>query len=75
MIDGMISRDELKELFGIKENALCNWMKKGILPRPVSFGRRTYWFKEVVELVLQRMKDEQLEAVRSGAQRRSGARR
>ena len=75
MIDGMISRAELKELFGIKESALCAWMQKGILPRPVILGRGSYWFKEVVDLALQRMKDEQLAAVRSGAHRRSGARR
>jgi predicted DNA-binding transcriptional regulator AlpA len=73
MIEGTMTRKEVKDLFGISEATLCVWVKKGKLPPPIAIGRNSFWFRDVIDQVVEGMKAAQFAAVRSGAQRRSGA--
>lgn len=45
----MLSRDDMKKLFGLSDTALWRRVKSGELPEPVKLGRTKQWFRSSVE--------------------------
>lgn len=56
--DLTMTRDEVKECFGIKETTLLKWVNQGRLPAPTYCGRRAVWFKDSIDKVIQAMRTE-----------------
>lgn len=63
-IDGLMSRAEVKDFFGIGETTLCSWLKRGWLPIPLRFGRATYWFRDSLDLTLSILKNKSEQGLR-----------
>lgn len=49
MSEQIMTRDDVKEYFGIKETTLCKMISTGQLPLPTHLGRKTIWFKSSIE--------------------------
>lgn len=45
----MLTREDMKQLFGISDTVLWRRVKSGELPEPTKLGRRQQWFRSSVE--------------------------
>jgi len=60
----LIGRDEVLERLQIRNTALYENIKRGIIPPPIKIGGASRWVKDEIEALLQRLCEERANAVR-----------
>ena len=55
LAERVLTRDEVKAFFGIRETTLCKWVNACRIPKPIRMGRKTVWFKESIEAAMAAM--------------------
>jgi predicted site-specific integrase-resolvase len=48
----LLSIDDLKTIFKVSRQTIHNWRHSGIIPEPISLGRRRYWKEEQISEII-----------------------